>query len=89
MKSEFKRFGLEKLGSSTAITQLVGALGLLIGMKYPLFLIIFSAVLAMLMFFGVLVRLRMKDSFWLMFPAIFYLFLNAYIFLGTSILTTR
>lgn len=85
MKTEFKRFGLEKLGSPTAITELTGAVGLLIGLKYPLFLTLFSAVLALLMFFGVLVRLRMKDSFWLMFPALFYLFLNVYILLGASI----
>ena len=80
MKSEFKRFGLEKLGLITAVTELVSALGLLVGLKYPLFLTLFSGVLALLMFSGTLVRIKMKDSLWLMFPAIFYLFLNSYLF---------
>lgn len=80
MKSEFKRFGLEKLGTTTAITELIGAVGLLIGLKFPVFLTLFSAVLALLMFFGTLVRLKMKDSLLLMAPALFYLFLNLYIF---------
>lgn len=80
MKSEFKRFGLEKLGLITAVTELVGAVGLLVGLKYPLFLTLFSGVLALLMFSGTLVRIKMKDSLWLMFPAIFYIFLNSYLF---------
>ncbi len=80
MKSEFKRFGLEKLGLTTAVTELVAAMGLLIGIKYPLFLTVFSAILVLLMFFGTLVRLRMKDSLLLMTPALFYFFLNLYIF---------
>lgn len=80
MKSEFKRFGLQKFGTPTAITELVGGAGLLIGIKYPIFVTLFSLLLALLMFFGVLVRLKMKDSFWLTFPALFYLFLNLFIF---------
>lgn len=80
MKSEFKRFGLEKLGLTTAVTELVAAMGLLIGIKYPLFLTVFSAILVLLMFFGTLVRLKMKDSLLLMAPALFYFFLNLYIF---------
>lgn len=80
MKSEFKRFGLQKFGTLTAVMELVGGAGLLIGIKYPIFVMLFSLLLALLMFFGVLVRLKVKDSFWLTFPALFYLFLNLYIF---------
>jgi hypothetical protein len=84
MKAEFKRFGLERLGTITALLELFGAIGLLIGLNnYPL-LIISSGGLALLMFFGVLVRIKMRDSFWLTLPALFYFFLNLIIFLGLS-----
>lgn len=82
MKTEFKRFGLEKLGTLTAVVELLGALGLLIGFKFHPFLIISSGGLALLMFLGVLVRIKMRDSFLLTLPALFYMFLNLYILLG-------
>jgi hypothetical protein len=82
MKNEFKRFGLEKLGTLTAILELLGALGLLIGFKFYPFLIVSSGGLALLMLFGVLVRIKMRDSFLLTLPALFYMFLNLYILLG-------
>ena len=34
MKSEFKRFGLEKVGTLTAILEILGAGGLLVGLKF-------------------------------------------------------
>jgi hypothetical protein len=80
MKNEFKRFGLEKLGLFTVILELIGALGLLIGIKINLLLIIASLGLGLLMLCGVIVRLRLKDNLWISFPALFYMFLNFYIF---------
>lgn len=81
MKSEFKRFQLEKLGLVTIIFQLIGALGLLIGFWVCLpLLIISSAGLSLMMFLGLIVRLRLKDSLWVSLPALFFMFLNAYIF---------
>lgn len=82
MKEEFNRFGLQKLGIPTAILELLGAAGLLIGLKvYPI-LMVSSIGLALLMLMGILVRIKMKDSVWLLLPALFYMLLNAYIFLG-------
>lgn len=80
MKNEFKRFKLEKLGLLTIVLEILGALGLLIGLWYSPLLLLSSGGLAVLMFLGVLVRIKLKDSLWISLPAIFYMGLNAYIF---------
>lgn len=80
MKSEFKRFKLEKLGLLTIVLEIVGALGLLIGLWYKPLLLLSSGGLALLMFLGVIVRIKLKDSLWITLPALFYMFLNGYIF---------
>jgi len=80
MKKEFIRFGLEKYGVLTAILQLTGALGLLLGLKFDFVLVISSGGLTLLMLFGVGVRLHVKDGLLLTLPALFFLFLNVYIF---------
>ena len=80
MKSEFRRFGLEKFGLFTAALEIIGALGLLAGLYFNSILLIASGGLALLMFLGFLTRLRVKDSFWVSLPALFYLVLNSYIF---------
>lgn len=80
MKNEFKRFNLEKLGLLTIVLEIGGALGLLIGLWYAPLLILASGGLALLMFLGVLVRIKLKDSLWISLPALFYMGLNSYIF---------
>ena len=80
MKSEFKRFGLEKFGLLTVVLEIGGALGLLAGLYINSILLIASGGLALLMFLGFLTRLRVKDSLWVSLPALFYLVLNSYIF---------
>ena len=80
MKSEFKRFGLEKFGLLTVVLEIGGALGLLVGLYLNSILIVSSGGLALLMLLGVLVRLKIKDSLWVSLPALFYLLLNSYIF---------
>lgn len=80
MKNEFKRFNLEKLGLLTIVLEIVGALGLLIGLWYNALLLLSSGGLAALMFLGVLVRIKLKDSLWISLPAVFYMVLNGYIF---------
>ena len=80
MKNEFKRFGLEKFSLTTIVLQLLGAFGLLVGLRFYVFLLIASFGLALLMFLGFLVRLRVKDSFLVSFPSFFYFVLNSFIF---------
>jgi hypothetical protein len=80
MKSEFKRFGLGKFGKLTAVLEIGGALGLLVGFFINSILLISSGGLALLMFLGFLARLRIKDSLWVSLPALFFMGLNAFIF---------
>jgi hypothetical protein len=86
MKSEFKRFGLEKIGTLTAVLELLGATGLLVGLQSNILLLISSAGLGLLMFFALLVRIRVKDSLFVSIPAISYLIINAIIFYQCIIL---
>lgn len=80
MKSEFKRFGLEKAGALTAILEIVGALGLLLGLKIHLILLVSAGGLAVLMLLGVAVRIKVRDTLWVTLPALFFMILNVYIF---------
>ena len=80
MKSEFKRFGLEKAGTLTAVLEIIGAVGLLVGLKVQPILLISAGGLALLMLLGVVTRIRVKDSLWISLPALFFMLLNAYIF---------
>ena len=85
MKSEFKRFQLEKLGLLVVVLEILGAVGLLIGfwVSKPL-LLLASGGLALLMLLGLIVRFRLKDSLWISLPALFYMLLNGYIFIAGS-----
>lgn len=80
MKSEFIRFGLDKFGTLTAILEIMGALGLLVGLMFNFILLLSSGGLALLMFLGLAVRLKVKDSLGAMLPALFFFCLNSYIF---------
>ena len=80
MKDEFKRFGLEKMGLTIIILEIVGALGLLVGLKFYFILVISSLGLALLMLAGLIVRIKIKDSIWISLPAFSYLVLNVFIF---------
>ncbi len=83
MKSEFKRFGLEKFGVLTAILEIAGSIGLLVGFVSTPILLISSGGLALLMFLGLVARARVRDSLWVSLPAFLFMVLNAYIFYGT------
>jgi len=80
MKREFERFNLKKIGFLIIALEIVGALGLLIGLRFNLILLISSGGLAILMLLAVMIRIKVKDSLLISLPAIFYMILNAYIF---------
>ena len=80
MKNEFRRFRLEKFGLLTVILELAGAFGLIVGLFVKPLLLISSAGLAVLMFMGVIVRLKMKDRWLVTLPALFYMLLNVFVF---------
>ena len=79
MKEEFKRFDLEKLGLMTIILEFAGAAGLLVGLLFNPLLIFSSLGLALLMFAALVVRVQRRDSLLISLPALFFMFLNAYI----------
>jgi hypothetical protein len=81
MKKEFKRFGLEKFGLIIITFQFLGATGLIVGLKFNQILTISSFGLALLMLFGLIVRIKLKDGILISLPAFFYMILNTYIFL--------
>ncbi len=80
MKSEFERFDLKKLGIFVIILEILGAFGLLVGLFFKPILLISSGGLAILMLFGLITRIKTKDSFLVSLPAVFYMILNAYIY---------
>lgn len=80
MKQEFIRFGLGRFGAFTAMLEILGATGLIVGLKIPWVLVIASGGLALLMLLGVCVRIIMKDSLLVSLPAFFFMVLNSYIF---------
>lgn len=79
MKSEFKRLNLERIGLLTIILELIGSIGLIVGLIYTPILLISSGGLALLMFIAILFRLKSKDTLWVSLPALFYMLLNTYI----------
>lgn len=80
MKKEFERFELKGFGIYVIILESLGALGLIAGLFYKPLLLLASGGLAVLMLFGVLTRIRSKDSLLISTPALFFMFLNAFIF---------
>ncbi len=83
LKKEFERFGLKKYRVLVGILELIGGIGLLIGLLIPVVLSISAGGLAILMLLGFIVRLKMKDGFWLSFPSVFFMILNFYVFIYT------
>lgn len=79
MKSEFIRFGLSRFGTLTAILEILGGLGLLVGLVFNFFLILSAGGLATMMLLGVGARLRVGDGLIAILPAVFFMILNAYI----------
>jgi uncharacterized membrane protein len=85
MKNEFIRFNLEKYTNLVGGLELLGGLGLLIGLIYNELLILSSMGLSLLMLMGVLTRIKIKDNLKQSLPAILFLLLNSYIFFNSII----
>ena len=83
MHNEFKRFGLPKFAIFIGVLEILGGLGLLVGLKIPVILLLSSGGLALLMLLGVSVRIKIKDSILLSTPAFVLMLLNLYIFVAS------
>ena len=79
MRGEFARYGCARQLHLVGVLQLLGACGLLSGMKLPWLGQLAAACLALLMLLGVGVRIKIKDTLVQTLPALGYLALNAYL----------
>lgn len=80
MKREFERFNLKKFGPLVILFEVLGSIGLLVGIYYSPILLVSSGGLTTLMFLGVATRFKVKDSLRVTLPALFFMILNAVIF---------
>ena len=80
MKTEFERFKLKKIGIVVIILEILGAIGVVVGLFFKPILLISSGGLALLMLLAIIIRIKSKDNFWAFLPAIFYFILNTFIF---------
>ncbi len=81
---EFERYGMPGLRLLVGSLQLCAVVGLLAGLRYPPFGRAAAIGLTLMMLGAVGVRLKIKDTFLQTTPALFYLFLNAYLSLGAG-----
>jgi hypothetical protein len=77
---EFKRYGFPHFRKLVGSLEIAGAVGLILGFYSMTFLLLSSAGLALLMFCGVVVRLRIKDKLIFIVPAFVLFILNLFIF---------
>jgi uncharacterized membrane protein YphA (DoxX/SURF4 family) len=80
MKEEFSRFGMPQFRILTGILEILGGLGLFMGFWYLPLNLLASAGLATLMAMGLVVRIRCRDRFIEMIPALILMIMNAWIF---------
>jgi intracellular septation protein A len=79
MVNEFVRYGIPQFRKLTGILQLLGALGIIVGFWADHLQLMSTLGLSLLMLFGVITRIMIKDGLMKTFPALFYCLLNAYL----------
>ncbi len=84
MVADFQRFGLPSLRILTGILEIVGGMGLLVGLKWRPALWMASAGLSLLMLIAFGVRLKMRDSVVQSIPSLALMLLNLYIFVQST-----
>ena len=76
---EFLRYGIPQYRILTGWLQLLGALGIIIGFWINYIQILSTGGLALLMLFGIITRILIKDSFLKTLPVLLYCLLNTYL----------
>lgn len=79
MKEEFERYGLNKFRELIGGLQLLGGIGLLVGLIWQPVIIVASGGLCLLMMIGFGLRLKMKDGIVQAMPSFIFMLLNGYI----------
>jgi hypothetical protein len=80
MEEEFERYGLSRFRKLVGLLELLGGLGILLGLHFKILLLVSSLGLSLLMVLGVVTRLRVKDSFLETTPAGVLGLINMFIF---------
>ena len=83
MMKEFQRYGLSKYRRLTGVLELLGGIGLIVGLEFPLILTVSSGGLGTLMFLGGMTRMRVKDPIIELIPALILMVVNFYILYTT------
>ncbi len=81
MVAEFERYQLARFRVMTGVLQLLGAIGLLIGLCIPLIGLFASGGLALQMLLAFGVRIKIKDSIFLTAPSLMFMGISALLFL--------
>jgi uncharacterized membrane protein YphA (DoxX/SURF4 family) len=76
MVGEFERWGVSHLRYVTGSLEVLGALGLVVGLWLPLLGFLAGAGLSLLMLCGVFVRIRIRDGLLQTLPAVVFLTLS-------------
>lgn len=79
MNSEFKRWGYKDYRYLIGTFQLLGGIGLLIGLFFKPLIILSSLCLTIMMIVAVYVRFKIRDPFEMILPALFYTLINGLI----------
>tara|TARA_Y100000741_G_scaffold251310_1_gene193286 strand:+ start:2081 stop:2416 length:336 start_codon:yes stop_codon:yes gene_type:complete len=79
MNSEFSRWGYEDYRYLIGSFQLLGGIGLLIGLFFKPLIILSSSCLTIMMIMAVYVRFKIRDPFQMTLPALFYTIINGLI----------
>ena len=79
MKAEFIRFKVPQYRTLTGLLEILGGLGVLLGLHLPVLGILASTGLALLMVLGVVARVRVGDGWIQCLPALFFGILNGII----------
>jgi uncharacterized membrane protein YphA (DoxX/SURF4 family) len=80
MVADFQRFGLPNLRVLTGVLEMLGGVGLLVGLKWRPAALISSAGLTLLMLIAFGVRLKMRDSVIQSMPSLLLMLLNLFLF---------
>jgi uncharacterized membrane protein YphA (DoxX/SURF4 family) len=81
MKRDFQRFGLEKFSVLTGVLEILGGVGLVVGLYLTPVFLLSSGGLAVLMLLGLIFRIRAGDGVWATLPASIFMIVNGYLFL--------
>lgn len=79
MQAEFERFGLARFRRATGALEVLGGLGLLVGLLRTEVLIVASGGLTLLMLLGVLTRVRVRDPLVEIVPAAVLMLMNGFV----------